>query len=588
MKNILKILKISKPLHGLMLLIVFIVILATLFEIVTPLLSGRILDEVVRLAGAENREFGVLASLLGTSFAATVFYLLARSIGQRLGDELAGRLRKFLTEMFYDKTLRLPQAYFDSEISGKLVNQLNRGIITIQQFVNMSTNFIIPTLLQAIIVIAILFSYNLALGLLMIVILPIYMFITSISTRRWGTKEVEKNAIEDATRGRIQEVVTNIKLVKGFTSEIQEYALVSGNLVRINGIFRKQSIEFHLFDFLREFILNMILFGTSLIIFYNTLEGIITVGSVIVLMQLVERARASLFGMSFILTQVQAAESGSKEFFEILDLPNAENYRQKTKVERIKNPEIRFENVSFAYDVDRPVINDISLTLHKNEMVALVGPSGAGKSTIANLLLKLYNPTSGDILLNGKKYSKLGTRFIRENIALVFQENELFSSTIKENVAYGSTIDEKKIISALKKANAWTFVKQLPDGIDTEVGERGIKLSGGQRQRIQVARAIYKDAPILILDEATSSLDAKSENDVSEAINNLVKNRLVIVIAHRFSTIQNATKVVVLNGQKIEAVGSPKDLSTKPGIYSELLKYQIEGNKKLLKKFELY
>ncbi len=169
-----------------------------------------------------------------------------------------------------------------------------------------------------------------------------------------------------------------------------------------------------------------------------------------------------------------------------------------------------------------------------------------------------------------------------------FQENELFSSTIKENVAYGAELNEEKVIDALQKANIWEYVKSLPNGIDTEVGERGVKLSGGQRQRVQIARAIYKDAPILILDEATSSLDAKSESEVSEAVDNLIKGRMVIVIAHRFSTIQNANKIIVLNDKKVEAMGTPQDLANKPGIYSDLLKYQIDGNKKLLKKFEIY
>ncbi|MCA9390331.1 ATP-binding cassette domain-containing protein, partial [candidate division WWE3 bacterium] len=267
---------------------------------------------------------------------------------------------------------------------------------------------------------------------------------------------------------------------------------------------------------------------------------------------------------------------------------SVEDYADQTAIEKISDPVVTFDHVTFTYDSEENVLEEISFTLNKNEMVALVGPSGAGKSTIVNLLLKFYSPTKGEITINNKNYSEISHRFVRENIALVFQENELFSSTIKENVAYGSEINEEKVTEALKKANASEFVEKFKDGIDTEVGERGIKLSGGQRQRIQIARAIYKDAPILILDEATSSLDAKSESEVSEAIDNLVKDRLVIVIAHRFSTIQNANKVVVLNNKNIEAIGSPQELANQEGLYAELLQYQIEGNKKLLKKFEIY
>jgi ATP-binding cassette subfamily B protein len=588
MKNIFKILKLSKPMHGLMALIIGIVVLSTTVELVTPLLSGKILDEVVRQSGNQYKDFSRLITLLLISFVATMIFLVTKTLGARLGDQLAGNIRKFLTEKFYDKAFTLPQSYYDSEISGKIVNQLNRGIQSIQQFTNTATNFIIPTFLQAATVIGFLFYYNMLLGFLMTAIFPIYYYFSRISTRRWGKHEAIKNKIEDRTRGRIQEAISNIKLVKGFTNESEEFGLVSGNLTEINAIYRRQSNEFHLFDFLRELMLYLVLFTTSIIIFRNALLGLITVGTVVVLIQLVDRARGPLFSMSFILTRIQDVETGSKEFLEILDLPSVEDYRAEMEVDMLEDPKIEFQNVAFKYESSENVIDDISFTIEKNEMVALVGPSGAGKSTIVNLILKLYDPVSGTILLNGKNYSDVSHNFIRKNIALVFQENELFSTTVKENVAYGSLLDEQKVIDVLKKANAWSFVSVMKDGIDTEVGERGVRLSGGQRQRIQIARAMYKDAPILILDEATSSLDAKSESEVSEAIEELVKDRMVIVIAHRFSTIQNASKIIVLNDKKIEAIGTPQELAGKQGIYADLLQYQIEGNKKLLRKFEIY
>ena len=588
MKNIFKILKLSKPLHKLMALIITVIVISSTVELVTPLLSGRILDEVVRQAGNTQKEYTQLIKLLGISLAATLVYLMTKSVGQRLGDHLAGKLRKYLTEKFYDKALTLPQAYFDSEISGKIVHQLNRGIVSIQQFCNTATNFIIPTFLQAIIVIGLLAYYNPLLGFLMAIIFPIYFFFSSVSTKRWGKKEVLKNAIEDITRGRIQEVISNIKLVKGFTNEKKEFALVADNLTEINSLYRKQSNEFHLWDFTRELGLYLVLFITSIIIFYNAFQGLITVGTVLILMQLVDRARWPLFGMSFILSRIQETEAGSKAFLEILDLPSVENFRAEEQREMITDPRIEFKQVTFKYEGSDTIFEDVSFILNKNETVALVGPSGAGKSTVVNLILKFYTPLSGTISLNNKDYRQLTHTFVRQNIALVFQENELFSSTIRENVAYGSAPDDEKIIAALQKANAWSFVSVLKNGIDTEVGERGVRLSGGQRQRIQIARAMYKDAPILILDEATSSLDAKTESEVGEAIENLEKNRLVIVIAHRFSTIQHASKVIVLNDKKIEAIGSPQELSERPGIYADLLRYQIEGNEKLLKKFEIY
>lgn len=588
MKNIFKILKIASPLYPLMLLITAIIIAGTLFEVVTPILSGQILDEVVRQAGTGTKEYRSLITLLAISLGSGLIYLVLRSVGQRLGDHFAGKLRKYLTELFYDKALSLPQEYYDTEVSGKIVHQLNRGIVSIQGFFQSMTNFMAAMFLQAVVVIAIIAYYNWILSLILLALFPIYFFLSKTSSQRWGKREEKKNAIEDKTRGRIQEVISNIKLVKGFTNEKEEYKIVSGNLTEINKIIKEQSNEYHLFDFAREMSVYLFLFAISLIIFYTAFEGFITAGTVIILIQLVERARWPLFGMSFIIEQIQSVESGSKEFIEILNLKSAENYKEIENSPRIKDPKIEFKNVTFKYESSENIIENVSFTINKDEMVALVGPSGAGKSTIVNLLLKFYNTTDGEILLNGKSYKEISHNAIRKNIALVFQENELFSTTIKENVAYGSEVNEEKVIDALKKANAWNFISNLKDGINAEVGERGIKLSGGQRQRIQIARAIYKDAPILILDEATSSLDAKSESEVSEAIDNLVKDRMVIVIAHRFSTIQNANKIIVLNNKKIEAIGTPQDLASSEGIYSDLLKYQIEGNKKLLKKFEIY
>src|SRR3989344_8050044 len=292
--------------------------------------------------------------------------------------------------------------------------------------------------------------------------------------------------------------------------------------------------------------------------------------------------------MSFILTQVQAAESGSKEFFEVLQLPATEKLISSVTKGMIKSPSIVFDQVSFRYEKSQLILKSASFKIGKNEKVALVGESGAGKTTIVNLILKFYKPTSGRILIGDKDYTKLNHVEVRRLISLVFQDSELFSSTVYENVCYGSKAGKKEAIKAFKMANAYDFVSKLPQGIHSEVGERGIRLSGGQKQRIQIARAILKNSPILILDEATSSLDAKSEKEVQDALEKLMENKLVIIVAHRFSTIQNVDKIIVIEDGRIVDVGTPQGLSKKTGLYSSLLQFQMEGNKKLLEKFEIY
>ena len=589
MHNIFRIIKLSKPLHPLALLIAVLIIVSATLQLLTPILSKFIVDQIVLKVQHKGGDMQTLILLVLVAFGTSLLGLIVSVISNRLGDHFAGKLQRFLTEKFYDKVLTLPQSYFDSEVSGKIVNQLNRGIITIRGFLNTATNFMLPTFIQSIFTIVILAYYNLPIALFTSVLFPIYLVLSYYSTVRWGKEEMKKNKIEDATRGRMQQVIANMPLVKGFTNERNEYTFVSKNLKESNTIYAKQSRTYHIFDFFRGLSLNIILFAVNILVFYNTFQGLLSIGEMVLILQLFNQARVPLFAMSFILTQIQTAEAGSKEYFEVLELESTENYRKQVSTEKIKQPHIEFKNVSFAYEKSDRVLNDISFSIKSGESVALVGHSGAGKSTIVSLLLKFYTPTNGNLSLSGKDYKDLEYQHIRQNIALVFQENELFSATIKENVSYGSdTATDEQIQRALKLANALDFVNKLPQGIESEVGERGVRLSGGQKQRIQIARAILKDAPILILDEATSSLDAKSEKEVQEGLENLMKNKLTIIIAHRFSTIQNVDKIIVIDNGTIVDMGDPKELSKKKGIYSDLLHYQIEGNKKLLESFELY
>lgn len=588
MPNILKIIKLSKPLHGVILSMSFLIVIGVFLDLLTPFVSKFIIDEIVLKIQGEVADTDKIILLIIFGFLLSLTKNALDAYSSRKGDHLAGELEKFLTNKFYYQILTLPQTYFDSELSGKIINQLGRGIKSIKNFFNTATNFIIPSILQSIFIIITLAYYSVPIALLTAGIFPIYLYLTSISAKRWGKEEEKKNKIEDITRGRIQEVITNIKVVKSFTNELPESNFVSEKIKKINTIYAKQSKNYHLIDFARNSGVTFLMIAIYSIIFYMTFEGRFSIGVMVLIIQLLDQARRPLYALSYILTQVQTAEAGSKEFIEILDLPQGEELKSKSSYQKVKNPQLTFENVSFHYKDSEDVLKSISAKLGPDEKVALVGHSGAGKSTLVNLILRFYEPQSGEIKLNGELYNELDQQFIRNNVALVFQENELFSTTIKENVAYGIKATDEEVTKALKQANVWDFVEKLPKKLNAEVGERGVKLSGGQKQRIQIARAILKNAPILILDEATSNLDSKSEEAVQDALEYLMKDKLVIIIAHRFSTIQNVDKIIVLHKGKIADMGTPGELARKDGVYSELLQYQIEGNKKLLKKYELY
>jgi len=235
---------------------------------------------------------------------------------------------------------------------------------------------------------------------------------------------------------------------------------------------------------------------------------------------------------------------------------------------------VEFRDVSFGYDDGVPVLSDISLAIRRGERIAFVGESGGGKTTLANLIMKLYSVDSGEVLVHGQSVSDVPTDALRHEIGVVFQDASLFSGTIRENMTYGGTATEEQLWEAARRANADSFIKKLPQRFDTEIGERGIKLSGGQKQRLSVARALLKDAPILILDEATSSLDTKSERAVQAGLEELMEGRTTLIIAHRLSTISTVDRIVTLRDGRIDEVGSPAELATTGGIYAELLALQ--------------
>lgn len=590
MKNIGKIIRLSRPLFQLTLALSLLVLVMSVLQQAQPFFVKFIVDDIQKQITDRSGNLRMVGWLMAGLLALNLVSTALSSLSMRFGDYINSRLRRFLTEKFYSHIFTLPQKYFDSEVSGKILNQLIRGIQSIQDFMGMFTNFVLPAIFQSVFTVGILFYYSLPIGLLAFLIFPAYIYMSHYSTKKWGAAEVKKNQLEDIARGRISEVIGNIRLVRGFMAQLSEWKLVSKTLAKVNAIYDRQSTAYHVINFGREFSLELVLVVISLITFQQTFVGRLTLGEMVLILQLINLLRRPLFAMSFILERIQQAEAGSKEYFAVMTLPAEEKFRVLPAKNILVRPGIRFDRVSFKYDQDgQTVLKNLSFTLAPGQTVALVGHSGAGKSTIINLILKFYRPSPGEIYLNNRAYSKLSHQFVRSHIALVFQENELFSTTIRENVGYGmAKVTDAEIISALKQANAYDFVSQLPGKLDAQIGERGVKLSGGQKQRIQIARAILKNAPILILDEATSSLDSKSESAIQGALENLMKDKLTIIIAHRFSTIQSADKILVIDQGKLVGYGTPQELAQKPGVYSELLRYQIAGNEKLLASFDLH
>lgn len=382
MNNLAKIIRISKPLHHLVVVIALLILTGAILALIAPIISKFIVDEIVARVQGQGGDLNWLITLIVIAFGVNLLNLVTTSVSERIGDHFAGRLRQFLTEKFYDKVLTLPQSYFDSEVSGKIVNQLSRGITSTQGFLNTATNFILPTFVQSIFTIAVLAYYNIPIAFFTFILFPIYLTISYYSTVKWGKEEVLKNAIEDRSRGRMQEVISNISLVKSFTSEKHEYDTVSKDLTDINIIYARQSQTFHIFDFFRGLSLNIILFIINLIVFYETFAGRLSIGEMVLILQLVNQARTPLFAMSFILTQLQMAEAGSKEYLEVLDLESKEDYTKKSKDEKIKDPTIIFKDVTFSYNKSETVLDDVSLPLRKTNQLHLSGIVAQGSQRL--------------------------------------------------------------------------------------------------------------------------------------------------------------------------------------------------------------
>jgi len=592
-KNILRIVKIAKPFHKIIYVLSLLILVSSIIDVSASVIIKFVVDELETQltsgTGSLSKAFGLLALM----FCLNIIAIIIQAASLRLGDYINGRIGKYLTEKFYRKIFTLSQSYFDSEISGKIVNQLSRGILSLKDFLGAMSNFIIPALVQTVFSIGVLAYFNPTIAILATLAFPIYIYISHISTKKWGEYQVKRNKIEDVTRGRIQEVISNIRLVRSYGAQQLEYSFISSRMGESNKIYDKQSLTYHILNFLRNFGLEAALVSIVFIVFRQTFQGLMTFGELVLIFQLLNRLRRPLFAMSFILERIKTAETGSKEYFEILDLESTEKFKQDqedsaTGTKIVLKPTLEFKGVSFDYTKGHDVLKNVTFSVSGPETIALVGHSGAGKTTITNLILKFYEPTRGKLRLNGTDYSKLTHSAIRKQVSLVFQDSELFSTTIRENVAYGSkSSSDEDIKEALIQANAWEFVKKLPKKLNAEIGERGVKLSGGQKQRIQIARAILANRPILILDEATSSLDARSEKLVQAALDKLMQDKLVLIIAHRFSTLQNADRIIVLDQGKVVNEGKPGELARGKGIYAELLRYQVEGNQKLLEKYDI-
>ncbi len=542
-----------------------------------PKLLGELVDlgNQGKLAAEINR---IALILIGVLIAQSVFsyfrvYLFVSVAEKTLAD---------LRQSTYNHLIRLPMKFFQFRRVGELNSRISSDITLLQDAL---TSTLAEFLRQVIIIIggvSLMMITSLKLTLFMLLILPVIMILVVIFGRyiRKLSKEAQKQVADSNTI--VEETLQGIQSVKAFTNEYFEMLRYKGKTVEIaqtgikNGKLRGAFSSFTILG----------LFGAMVAVIWKgsalLASGELATGELFSFVIYSMFIGGTIGGMADVFARVQKFIGATEDLLEIFNEP-VEEVADIISLppDQILHGRIRFDNLSFSYPsrTEQQVLSGISVTIKPDTLVALVGPSGAGKSTFVSLLLRLYEPTSGHILFDERDNISLPVSALRSQMAIVPQDIFLFGGTIRENIAYGKTGSTDEMIEdAARKANAWDFISQFPDGMDTLVGERGTQLSGGQRQRIAIARAVLKDPKILILDEATSSLDSESERLVQDALEKLMKGRTSIVIAHRLSTIRQADTILVLdNGRIIEQGTHEQLLLVKNGLYRNLSDLQFAG-----------
>lgn len=496
---------------------------------------------------------------------------------QRYSIQTAGQLILMdLRNDLYRHLVNLSMRFYSRTSVGVLMSRILNDVNVMQSVVS---DVLVSAMRDSVTLIALIgvaFYTDWKMAAISLMVLPaVGVPVVIIGRRIKNYSRRSQEAMGDLT-SVLEQSFSGIKVIKSFSAEPRE-----------NDNFRRSNKSYY--NFLRKIfkygsasspIIEVIsAFGVAGVLWYGldrALSGAMTQGQLFSVLAAILLMYAPLKRLTRINNQLQQAFAASERVFDVLDEPvDVEDKTKALTIGRLLG-DVTFKNVTFAY-VDEPVLRDFSLQVSPGEVVALVGPSGAGKSTLVGLMSRFYDPLSGEILVDGHNLREISQESLRNNLALVDQETFLFNDTLRNNISYGRPgASGDEIIEAARLAYADEFIQLMPNGYDTEIGNRGLNISGGQRQRICIARAILKDAPILLLDEATSALDTESEAKVQNALVNLMKGRTTIVIAHRLSTIMHADKIVVVDQGKICQIGTHQELLDKGGLYRKLYDLQFK------------
>jgi ABC transporter fused permease/ATP-binding protein len=575
LKRLVRLFRFIKPQRYVFALGLVFLVLSSLTTLVFPMLMGDLIDSA---NGGAIEKINKTGYILLVIFAATAVFSYFRIY---LFAIVTQKTLALLRQTTYNHLIKLPMAFFSSRRVGELNSRISADIALLQETFTSTLAQFIRQVITIVGGITLLTIISPRLTLFMLAFVPIVAIIARVFgafIRRLSKKTQDKVAESNTIVEETLQAVANVKAFANEAFEIFRYKKKTDEVIDVALQGAKYRGLFVSFIFFAMFgsIVSVIWYGVYLV---NQGAGM-TSGDLIKFVLYTVFIAGSISGMADLYSQIQKAIGATENLLDILDEEPEQISEFANKNGTCCTGEVKFRNVTFAYPTrkDVTVLHDISFSVNKGKQVALVGPSGAGKSTITQLLFRFYDPIEGDILIDSRSIKDYDLGELRGNMAIVPQEVLLFGGTIKENIEYGKpNASEAEIIEAAKQANAWEFITQFPEKLETKVGERGVQLSGGQRQRIAIARAILKDPAILILDEATSSLDSESERLVQDALQKLMNGRTSIVIAHRLSTIHSADKIIVIDKGEVQEMGTHEELlAQENGIYRKLSALQIE------------
>jgi ATP-binding cassette, subfamily B, bacterial MsbA len=504
-------------------------------------------------------------------FLKSFFYYLYYFLLEKIGQSIIRDLRILIFEHIHAQSL----SFFHDMPTGTLISRVISDITLMQQAVSNALVSIIKDFFQVIILLGVVFYMNWKLAMFSFIILPVAAFpIVKFGRmfRRLSTRTQEETA---NVSNMLYETITGNRIVKAFCMEGYECQRFNNQMHRLFSVIiqsaRIRSMQHPLMEFIGGVAIALIIwFGGN-----EVINGTATPGTFFAFLTALIAAYEPVKNVSQINSTIQQGMAAATRVFTLLDVePEIADRAGAVELPPFRKA-IEFKNLSFSYDKNNTVLSDINLKVPAGQVLAVVGPSGGGKTTLTNLIPRFLEISEGTILIDGISINEVTLHSLRSQIAMVTQQTILFNDTVKSNIAYGDmTKSEQEIIEAADAAHALNFIRELPDGFDTIIGEGGSRLSGGERQRITIARALLKNAPILILDEATSALDTESEREVQKALENLMKNRTTFVIAHRLSTIKNADRIIVVKNGQIVEEGTHDELLTVHGEYELLYRMQ--------------